>query len=113
MRIRFILFLAVIFALFGVLGCNSAEKQVAKAVSANSDPKTTPSQPDHKDGVRRITTSELKELMEKGEAFVVDVRTEASYKNGHIKGAVLIPTKDVARRSKELPRDKTIVTYCS
>lgn len=112
MRIRVISFLAVIFALLGVLGCNSAEKQTTKAASADSGAKTTP-QTEHKDGVRRITTSDLQELMEKGEVFIVDVRTEAAYKNGHIKGAVLIPNKDVSTRIKEFPRDKTIVTYCS
>jgi rhodanese-related sulfurtransferase len=65
------------------------------------------------DGVRRVTTVELKDLLAKGQAVVVDVRNEASYKIGHIKGAKLIPTNEFLGRLDELPRDKMIVTYCS
>lgn len=65
------------------------------------------------EGARRITPGELRELLKKGQAIVVDVRSEESYKAGHIKGAWLIPAGDVARRAEELPRDKLIATYCS
>jgi rhodanese-related sulfurtransferase len=63
--------------------------------------------------VRRITTVELQDLISKGQAYVVDVRNEESYKLGHVRGAKLIPNTQIGERSKELPRDKTIVTYCS
>jgi rhodanese-related sulfurtransferase len=63
--------------------------------------------------VRRITVVELQQLVSKGEAFVVDVRNDASYKQGHIKGARLIPTNQILQRADELPQDKVIVTYCS
>lgn len=63
--------------------------------------------------MRRITTVELQDLISKGQAYVVDVRNEESYKLGHIRSAKLIPNTQIAERSRELPRDKTIVTYCS
>ena len=111
MRTRFLISIAVTtFAVLGLLACNSVERQLSSAAPANTNASGSPAQ---KDGARRITTNELKDLMDKGQAFVVDVRTEASYKAGRIKGAVLIPHKEVAARVKELPRDKTIVTYCS
>jgi 3-mercaptopyruvate sulfurtransferase SseA len=65
------------------------------------------------EGARRITPAELRELVKKHEAIVVDVRSEESYKAGHIKGAWMIPAGDIARRAEELPRDKLIATYCS
>ena len=65
------------------------------------------------DGVRRITPAELQAAIAKGEAVVVDVRAQAAYQRGHIKGARLIPAEQIASRAGELPRDKMIVTYCA
>ena len=73
--------------------------------------KAPPSHATPEDGVARITTAEAHDLMEKGRAIIVDVRGDASYRIGHIKGALWMP--DVAQRTKELPRDKMIITYCS
>ncbi|MDQ2921942.1 MAG: rhodanese-like domain-containing protein [Acidobacteriota bacterium] len=100
----------------GILGvlvlaaCNSAEQQASKSSSlATASPATkTPA-----DGVRRVTVVELKDLLAKDEAVVIDVRNEESYKAAHIKGAKLIPEAEVGKRSDELPKNKLIVTYCS
>ena len=102
---RFIIsFLAIaVFALAALTACNSAEVRKAAAPAA-----PTPS-----DGVRRITVAELKAMMDNNEAAVIDVRNEASYNAAHIKGAKLIPEADILNHLAELPRDKTIVTYCS
>ena len=62
---------------------------------------------------RRITPDEVRELLKKSKAVIVDVRGEAPYKAGHIKGALLIPLAEIGERAKELPKDKTIVTYCT
>ncbi len=62
---------------------------------------------------RRITPSEVQNLLNKGEAILVDVRTEAAYRAGHIKGAWLIPASEIGSRIDELPRDKLIATYCA
>jgi predicted sulfurtransferase len=65
------------------------------------------------DGVRRIAPAEVRELLKKGTAILVDVRGDDSYKAGHIRGALLIPAAEIGERAGELPRDKMIVTYCS
>jgi hydroxyacylglutathione hydrolase len=65
------------------------------------------------DGVRRLTPAEARAMVEKGQAIIVDVRGEDSYKAGHIKGALWINLNDIGARSGELPRDKMIITYCS
>jgi len=106
------------FALFALIACNSGD--TPNRVASSSTPATTPARPKATppsaapaDGVRRITTVELQDLISKGQAYVVDVRNEESYKLGHVRGAKLIPNTQIGERSKELPRDKTIVTYCS
>jgi hypothetical protein len=78
------------------------------AQATTTTPAATPA-----DGVRRITVADLQSALEKGEAMIVDVRSEDSYAAGHIKGARVIPEDQIARRADELPRDKLIVTYCA
>jgi rhodanese-related sulfurtransferase len=87
--------------------CNSAEQKKSSGPIASASPAAT------NDGVRRVTTAELQDLVAKNQAFVVDVRNEASYNAGHIRGAKLIPEADIPNRLSELPKDKLIVTYCS
>lgn len=96
---------------FALLACNSTERKAANSQSAATAPPSAPAI--HADGVRRITPGELEDLISKGQAFVVDVRNEASFNTGHIKGAKLIPLGEILNHANELPRDKTIVTYCS
>ena len=62
---------------------------------------------------RRITAEELHKLWQKDEVLIVDTRNEPSFKQGHIRGAILIPTNEFASRADELPKSKMIVTYCT
>ena len=109
----FISFLAV--SLLGAVllsACNSAD-QTNKNGPSGPIASASPAAPVPNDGVRRITPTELQDLLAKNEAFVVDVRNEASYNAGHIRSAKLIPEADVSNRVGELPKNKLIVTYCS
>jgi len=45
--------------------------------------------------------------------IIVDVRTAEEAKAGAIAGALNIPTDEIADRAGEIPKDKSIVTYCS
>ncbi len=108
----YILFAGVVTLSVAILvGCNSAKKPTASAQPSSSGtvgPETT-----YADGVRRVTVSELRLMMERGEAFVVDVRNQASWDAGHIPGSKMIPSTEVLNHLNELPKDKLIVTYCS
>ena len=102
-------FIAV--AVLGVLAltaCNSAEQKASKSSSLATASPVTPA-----DGIRRVTITEVKDLLANNEAVIIDVRNAESYKASHIKGSKLIPEAEVAKRSDELPKDKLIVTYCS
>lgn len=65
------------------------------------------------DGVRRISVAEAKEAVAQGKAIIVDVRSKDSYNSGHIKGALWIRLDDIAARTRLLPRNKLIITYCT
>lgn len=92
--------------------CNSAEQRPgAGPSSAGSAAQSSPQV--FADGVRRITPTQLRDMLARDEAVVVDVRNEDAYQTAHIKGSKLIPETEVAKRSDELPKNKLIVTYCS
>jgi 3-mercaptopyruvate sulfurtransferase SseA len=95
-----------------VLGCNAVDTKV-KSQQQESSNSAIGRETTYADGARRITTGELESLMKEGKAFVVDVRNQASYDAGHIPGAKLIPAGEILNHLNELPRDKTIVAYCS
>jgi 3-mercaptopyruvate sulfurtransferase SseA len=100
-----------LLAIIIFVGCNSVDSKVS-TTAQKQEPKAGP-ETAYADGVRRITVKETQDLIKKGKAFVVDVRNQASYDAGHIPGAKLIPAGEVLNHLAELPRDKTIVTYCS
>jgi hypothetical protein len=111
---RFVTLSFAIVLGIGLLGCASRDSIVSQAqrpsgqASQNSG---TPAPP--ADTARRITAADAHKLFEQGDILVIDVRTEVAYKESHIKGAILIPVNEVAAKANELPRDKTIVTYCT
>lgn len=61
----------------------------------------------------RITAIDLKAKIDAGQAILVDVRDDGSWKIGHAKGAVHIPIGQIVERAGSLPADKWIVTYCT
>ena len=104
-----ILLIAVAFA-----GCNSvhSNSNIDRALAGASPSPQSNNTYQSPSIIRRVTTAELDELMKQGKVVVVDVRSQDAYDKGHIRGAKLIPLNQVGERAKELPRDKTIVTYC-
>ena len=67
----------------------------------------------HADGVRRVTVAELQAMLKDGSAALYDTRPQAAYDAEHIPGALSMPNDQVANRAGELPKDKTLVFYCT
>ncbi|HKO58471.1 MAG TPA: rhodanese-like domain-containing protein [Thermoanaerobaculia bacterium] len=100
-----------------VAGAATAQyKQKSPAPAAATPQTMTPGAqgaPPTLDQARRIKRGEAIKLAEAGKAVFVDVRSEATYKKGHIKGALSIPFSQIALRLRELPPNKLIITYCA
>jgi rhodanese-related sulfurtransferase len=47
-----------------------------------------------------------------GSALLLDVRPEAEFRTGHLRGALSIPLDQLRRRLSELPQNRQIVAYC-
>jgi predicted sulfurtransferase len=102
-------FLAIAILAVGILtACNSAEQSKIVTPAPTASAPVVPA-----DGARRITVAELKGLLARDGAVVIDVRDEASYNAGHIRGAKTIPEAQLVNHLDELPKNKVIVTYCS
>lgn len=52
------------------------------------------------------------DLVKQG-ARIVDVRTPAEFKGGHIKGSINIPLSDIRHAEKKLKGDKPIILICA
>ena len=118
MRYVLISSLVLLMALGLLVACNSNEHLITQSpkppIKTVQPPSQTPQVATNPTvSARRITAEELHALWEKNEVLVVDTRNEASFKQSHIKGAVLIPANEFANRSGELPRNKMIVAYCT
>lgn len=111
MKTIILLSVAVAFAACNSVHSNSNLDRIVEKSGSPTPARAAAQQPN--DGVRRVTTAELEDLIKQGNVVVVDVRNQQAFDLGHIRGAKLIPVGQVGQRAKELPRDKLIVTYCS
>lgn len=99
--------------------CNARDGGAARATAdadhgaASVAPQATSAPQPHSDGVRRIPPDEARAALERGEAVAYDVRDQQQYKEGHVKGARLVPFGEVDKRAAEFPKDKLIITYCA
>jgi rhodanese-related sulfurtransferase len=59
-----------------------------------------------------INAEQLRRRMDQGDIVLLDVRPDAEYHSGHIRGSLSIPVVDLEQRLKQLPKRKVIVAYC-
>ena len=64
---------------------------------------------------REMTAAEAQAFIAQENPLVLDVRTPAEFKAGHLPDAMLIPVQELQRRIAELApyRDKDILLYCA
>jgi hypothetical protein len=110
---------ALVLAALVLAACNSTDQKGNRTASSSNRAvvPATPSDPSAHiapaDGVKRVTTVEARDALANGTAVIIDVRPATAYQQNHIKGSVNIPLDQIESRLSELPRDKTIITYCS
>jgi 3-mercaptopyruvate sulfurtransferase SseA len=104
-----------------VLACAAAAVLLAACKATDTAGNSAASSPGSKldhvnvppDGARRVTVAELQKMLDDGEAVIYDTRAKGSYEQEHIKGALSMPSSDVDSHASELPKDKTLVFYCT
>lgn len=63
------------------------------------------------DGIREVSREEAKKMVEDG-AQLVDVRADHEWEMGRIEGATHLPLADLAERTDEIDKERTVVLYC-
>jgi rhodanese-related sulfurtransferase/DNA-binding HxlR family transcriptional regulator len=65
-----------------------------------------------RNGLEAIGRDELDRRLESGDVVVIDVRPEAEYDAGHVRGARSIPPERLRDELSALPTDLEVVAYC-
>lgn len=65
-----------------------------------------------RDALEPVSRKELARRLKEGLVTVLDVRPQDEFAAGHLPKAINIPLRDLARRLRELPKDREIVAYC-
>src|SRR5919201_5398220 len=65
-----------------------------------------------RDAVELLSAPELHERLADGKVVVLDVRPEAVYRAGHIRGAVSAPLEELESFAPTLPKRREVVAYC-
>ena len=63
-------------------------------------------------GVKQFTWRELPGVLGSGDNFILDVRTEEEFAEGHFKGAVNIPVDALRENLAKVPKDKKVYVNC-
>ena len=58
-----------------------------------------------------VEADDIENLL-KNKEFLLDVREEYEYQDGHIKGAINLPLREILEKKDTLPKDKDIYVYC-
>jgi rhodanese-related sulfurtransferase len=66
-------------------------------------------------GVKRVTPAEATRLINREEAMVLDIRSKADFKKGHIVGALNMPMSEMPNRLQELDglHERPLVICCA
>ena len=59
-----------------------------------------------------VTRDQLRKRLRDGDVVVLDVRPEAEYRAGHIRGARSVPVRDLTARLGEIEEGTEVVAYC-
>jgi len=117
MRKHLIIISLIVFLLasFTFSGCinKALETTSAAETSTQTDNQSVETAQLRTPVVMEITPEEAYRIISEGkDHFLLDVRTEAEYNQGHIEGANLIPVDELEARLNEIPRGKQIIVYC-
>jgi rhodanese-related sulfurtransferase len=62
---------------------------------------------------QRISQADAYKLYQEDKAVFIDVRSNAQFTRGHIKGSLSIPGSQIVKRFGEAAQGKIVITYCA
>ena len=63
---------------------------------------------------RNLSPQEASAMIgQRGDLFLLDVRTPGEYRQTRLQGAHLIPIDQFVKRLEEVPRDRPVLVYCA
>ena len=65
----------------------------------------------NKEDANDVKAKDVENLL-KNKEFLLDVREDYEYQDGHIKGAVNLPLREILEKKDTLPKNKDIYVYC-
>ena len=91
------IFTAVLICSAILAACSPAapREAMASTQSPSPSPAEEPADETSDEAYHKITAEEAKQMMDEGNATVVDVRTAEEYAAGHIPGSILIPVEAI------------------
>jgi len=117
---RLLLALSLVSLIVVGIGCDSAAKPTITKAETPKPPAATapPAQTgghNHADDANtpRINLVEAKKQFEAGKAVFLDTRDITTFNFSRIKGALHMSPEMVASQASKLPKDKTLIAYCS
>jgi guanyl-specific ribonuclease Sa len=97
----------------GQTGSTATATPAVNTTAILSSSPTPPPVQSEEDKMPRTNAQEAIKLAREGEAIIVDVRSEDSWKMSHAKGALNIPLNKIESGDHKLPKDKKIISYCT
>ena len=93
------LLLVLLLLAVGLVACGGSET----AVSDEIDVTTLPDD---------VDVQTVAEIMDRDDVYLIDVREQWEYDEGHIPGIALIRMQEVPGRLDEIPTDKEVIVTC-
>lgn len=63
-------------------------------------------------GLKEVTVQQAREMLDQGEAVLIDVREPYEYREIHAKNATLMPLSTFGQHVQEIPQDKDVLLIC-
>jgi len=112
--IKNVLLISMVFLLtMGIMGCSNSQEEDPDMTATESNSDET--KETETAAVNTISAEKAMEMMASGEAYtLIDVRTQSEYDEGHIEGALLLPSDQLEALAAEQLKDKdaVILVYC-
>lgn len=64
--------------------------------------------------INQVDPAQVQEMIgQSNRPFLLDVRTPGEYKQGHVRGAELIPLNELSTRKSRIPKRREVICICA